>query len=131
MATSEHMSEARRRDCAERNEKLFKEVNERLNEVREPSLVLGFLCECVRSECDEEISLTASEYVLLRAKPTSFAVKPGHLDQDGEAVGRQTERYWVVEGLGGDEDAATHYEPRTRATRTSRLEQETNGRRPR
>jgi hypothetical protein len=94
---SDQTSEARQRDRASRNASLFREVKGRLEQVREPSLALAFLCECARGDCEEEISLTGSEYSLVRAKPRSFAVKPGHVDESIEAVARKTERHWIVE----------------------------------
>jgi hypothetical protein len=61
-----------------RNEVLFREVNERIEEVGEgldgrSHSVMIFVCECGRTDCLEKIELTWPQYEALRANPKHFA----------------------------------------------------------
>ena len=82
-----------------RNEALFREVNERIQDVNEElsgALEADFLCECGDAECTEPISLTPREYEEVRRDPTHFAVLPGHVVPDVEQVVAQNDRFAVV-----------------------------------
>jgi hypothetical protein len=83
------------------NESLFREVNERLKELGESFSVVAeqaeFICECGEAECTERVSLTLREYEAIRADPTRFLVRPGHIAPDIEIVIREDERHAVVE----------------------------------
>lgn len=65
-----------------RNEALFREVNERLEELGRRTGTadggLDFVCECADESCTERITLTLPEYEAVRADPRQFAVLPGH-----------------------------------------------------
>ncbi|HSP71817.1 MAG TPA: hypothetical protein VLN26_05560 [Gaiellaceae bacterium] len=65
-----------------RNEALFREVNERLEELgRRTGTAEGgvdFVCECADESCTERIQLSLREYEDVRADPRQFAVLPGH-----------------------------------------------------
>jgi hypothetical protein len=86
------------------NEAFFREVNERLEDIVEsvstPSALNDFICECAAADCTERIALTLEEYRQVRAKPTTFAVKPGHEVADAERVVLQNDRYALVEKEG-------------------------------
>ena len=82
------------------NEALFRQVNERVKDLnRSFSIVLErgeYLCECGDESCIERISLTPDEYEEIRAEPTHFAVKPGHVAPDVEEVIDARGEYEIV-----------------------------------
>lgn len=103
-------------DARERNEALFREVNERIEDVS-TALVsddepMEFLCECDDTECVEKISATPAEYEAVRAVATHFVVLPGHEDPSVEHVVQQTERFLVVEKEGEAAHEALEDDPR-------------------
>jgi hypothetical protein len=100
-----------------KNEALFRQVNERIEEVNE---VLGegepsdFLCECGDDSCTAPVSLTLQEYEQVRSDPTHFAIAHGHEVIDVERVIEQTDRYSVVEKFTGEaERIAIETDPRS------------------
>lgn len=86
-----------RKDRIARNEVLFREVNERIQELggNGTSAVLC-LCECGAVDCSAQLSLTAGEYSDLRKDPVAFAVLPGHVEPEVEYVVLETDRFTVV-----------------------------------
>jgi hypothetical protein len=105
-----------REDRLARNETLFREVNERIEDVRSPEEgQIDFLCECGVEECKDAISLTVTEYEQLRGDPTTFAVVPGHSIGDIEAVVSETERFHVVRKHPSEQDIARSTDPRSRS----------------
>jgi hypothetical protein len=105
------------RDPRERNEALFREVNERIEDVS-ATLVgdkpMEFLCECDDKECVEKVSATRAEYEAIRAVATHFVVLPGHEDPRVEHVVQKTERFLVVEKEGEVASEAQKDDPRSR-----------------
>ena len=89
-----------------RNEVLFRELNERLNELQETFDVFSeradFVCECGDVSCAEQITMSFGEYEQLRADPTLFAVKPGHEIGDVESVVEKRKGYDVVRKTAGE-----------------------------
>lgn len=90
------------RQQIERNERLFREVNERINELSEQLLdgggeLIEFFCECGRNFCSDRLQLTLAEYGAVRSDPTHFAVVPGHEIETLESVAERHEQYVVVE----------------------------------
>jgi hypothetical protein len=85
--TAEERSE-RRKDRLARNEALFREVNERVEEVGERAGLdmIDFICECGDADCTAAISLTESEYEQIRTDPVLFAILPGHAIPEIEDV---------------------------------------------
>jgi hypothetical protein len=89
--------------AAARNEALWREVNDRIEEVDETLRVLpdGDLlelhCECGDPGCDARISITPAEYHDVRSQPDTFAVAVGHEDEVIEHVVKRTDRYLVVD----------------------------------
>jgi hypothetical protein len=100
-----------------KNEALFRQVNERIEEVNEKlggAELSDFLCECGDDDCTTPISMTLEEYEAVRSVPTHFAIAPGHEVVDVEAVIRTGERYSVVEKFSGDaEPIAAETDPRS------------------
>lgn len=87
--------------AAARNEELFRNVNERIEDVsstvpRDES-AMEFLCECDRPGCYERVKATRAEYEAVRAVSTHFLVLPGHEDRRVEHVTHSTDRFFVVE----------------------------------
>jgi len=105
---------------AAKNQSLFREVNERVNEIGQypgsNSYTAAAICECANPECSEEISLTAEEYESLRAHSTCFAVAPSdeHVFADVERIVDKHENYWVVEKIEQAARVAEKLDPRTR-----------------
>src|SRR6266571_9512115 len=87
------------------NEAVFREVNERIQDVAE-SFELGdqplnLVCECGDPTCVQRITLTRAEYEAVRADPTHFAVYPGHEIPDVEAVVEKRNGYDVISKSAG------------------------------
>ena len=98
-----------------RNEVLFREVNERIDQVKaEQDERTEFLCECGREECAEPIALTSAEYDALRTDPTTFAVIPGHEIDEIEDVVHTSERFSIVRKHGDESAVARKTDPRSR-----------------
>ena len=90
MAMSQHDA---RRARAGKNESLFREVNERIedstqdfSEELEPTKMFDFLCECSHPDCIERIRMTHGEYEALRRVPTHFAIRSGHGINEVESI---------------------------------------------
>jgi|tagenome__1003787_1003787.scaffolds.fasta_scaffold20293641_2 hypothetical protein len=100
-----------------RHQSLFREVNERIDELVENFDLrdeLPILCECGTTDCNERIVLTQTEYDSLRLIPTHFAVLPGHDIPGVERVVEQNERFLIVEKFGESAKAAIRLDPRRR-----------------
>ena len=83
-----------------KNEAVFREVNERINDVTREDAA-EYLCECGNATCTETIQMTVAEYEGVRADPTHFAVLPGHEIPDVEDVVARNERFLVVRKKAG------------------------------
>jgi hypothetical protein len=103
-------------DAREQNEDLFRQVNERIEDVgtalARDDVPMEFLCECDDPDCVEKVSATRAEYEAIRAVATQFVVLPGHEDPDIEHVVQQTERFLVVEKEGQAAHDAEESDPR-------------------
>jgi hypothetical protein len=89
------------RERAEKNERLFRELNERIHEMASSLHAIGpphieFICECAREGCLDRIELTLEEYGVVRGDPAHFALVSGHELLDVETLVAQHERYTVV-----------------------------------
>jgi hypothetical protein len=100
-----------------RHQALFREVNERIEELAETFDLkheLTILCECGSSHCDERIALHEDDYEKLRRIPTHFAVRPGHEVRDVERVVERHDGFVVVEKFGESAKTAIRLDPRRR-----------------
>jgi hypothetical protein len=98
-----------------RNEALFREVNERIEEVKaSESGTVEFLCECGVETCIEVIKLAPNEYEALRSDPTTFAVLRGHEIEDIEIVVSERDHFLVVRKQGNEGETARKMDPRSR-----------------
>jgi hypothetical protein len=98
-----------------KNEALFREVNERIEDVAGEFRVPGeatFVCECGDASCTEMVSLTLTEYEHVRSRGTHFAILPGHQDATVERVVAETNRFAVVEKTGAAGHVADALDPR-------------------
>ncbi len=83
-----------------RNEILFREINERLDEMAVPwSKTTDYLCECSEMSCTKIVELTNEEYEHVRSHATVFVVIPGHERPEIEKVVEKQEGYLLVEKL--------------------------------
>jgi hypothetical protein len=98
-----------------RNEALFREVNERINDVAD---ALGrdksyeFLCECSDTGCAERITLTHDEYEQIRADGRRFVLAPGHARTNVEREVERADEHVVVEKTGEAGEVAARLDPR-------------------
>jgi hypothetical protein len=84
----------------EENEKLFREVNERVAEMHK-----GFqtgpdpewVCECGDESCFDKVAVSLADYQEIRARNDWFFIRPGHEKLDVERVVQQRDGYYVVE----------------------------------
>jgi hypothetical protein len=104
-----------RRSRAARNQSLFREVNERIEDLNESAFFSTFVCECLDESCSESVTMTLEEYEHVRADPNLFLVRPGHEASGIEQVREVTERYVLVSKLGAGAHVAAALDPRSRA----------------
>jgi hypothetical protein len=102
---------------AARNESLFREVNERIDEVasRLSPIFTEFMCECADDTCFVYVPLTSEEYSSVRKMgPVYFIVKPGHGQADIErVVGGEADRFEIVEKQDVAAEVAAELDPRS------------------
>jgi hypothetical protein len=90
------------------NEDLFRQVNERIDELAanhgDDSHVYEFFCECSDVACLERVRLSLSEYAHVREDPTRFVVVKGHVLEEIEHVIEPAEDHVLIEkdGVAGD-----------------------------
>ena len=101
---------------AGRNEALFREVNERIAELGtdgEPASSAGFVCECSREDCTEQIQVPLAVYQTVRADSRRFLLRPGHeIDGLEVVVVERSAGYVVVEKDGVAGRIADRTDPR-------------------
>jgi hypothetical protein len=100
------------------NEAVFREVNERIEQLAEAFDLEGeqldLVCECGNADCVERISMTHGEYESLRSESHQFAVFPGHEFPDVERVVDRRKGYDVVQKIkGAPERIAERTDPRS------------------
>ena len=112
--------DAARDERRARNEALFREVNERIEELSpdsadesEQEASIEFVCECSRADCTELIEVTRAEYEAVRSDPRRFIVVPGHEHTDTERVVERNSGFFVVEKLEHAAEIAVEHDPRS------------------
>jgi hypothetical protein len=103
-----------RRQRAAQNQSLFREVNERIEDLSVSASFAGFVCECLNTDCDEQVPLTIEEYEHVRSGSNKFIVLPGHHVPEVENVVESTPRYLIVSKLGKGAEVAAQLDPRRR-----------------
>ena len=102
------------------NESLFREVNDRIEELAifhdfGASSRLGLVCECPNLDCTASIELTVAEYEDVRFHADRFAIAPEHDVPQFEVIVARNGRYWTAEKTAkAAEVATTIYEPAER-----------------
>ena len=99
---------------AARNEVLFREANEKLEDKRNELDIGGltpFLCECGDPSCTELIVLRLEEYEHVRSRGNRFVVARDHQAQDA-ATAEEHDAYVVVEKSGIARSIAEEHDPR-------------------
>ena len=102
---------------AARNEEVFRQINERIDEGAEQHHVtstLPFHCECGDLTCTETIELDLSTYDRIAAHPLHFVVKPEHRIEEIERVVAHHESYCIVEKVGEARAEIEREHPRPR-----------------
>jgi hypothetical protein len=100
------------------NEAVFREVNERIENLAETfdltNEPLDLVCECGDANCVQRISMTRREYEELRSNPHHFAVYPDHDNPDVETIVAEAKGYMVVsKNRGKPEQIAEQTDPRS------------------
>lgn len=103
-----------RRERAAKNQSLFREVNERIEDLAGSWRLTSFICECADETCDKTCELSIEEYEKIRSEPNSFFVLPGHEISEVERITHSTDRYLVVAKLGIGAGVAERFDPRSR-----------------
>ena len=100
-----------------KNESLFREVNERIEEAARRAELLdmeaGFVCECAELSCTERLPITLVDYERARSDPTWFVVLPGHERPDVERIVHSLGGCLIVEKLGEAGREAEARDPRS------------------
>lgn len=93
-----------REDRITANEILFREVNERIDELTErmSALDLDYVCECGQPTCTGKIPLTHAQYEAVRSDGQRFVTLPGHQTTALERVVERHDGYQVVEKDDGE-----------------------------
>jgi hypothetical protein len=99
------------------NEAVFREVNERVEEIHRTlgtdTGTLEIICECGAVSCTERISVPIAEYERARSTPTHFLLMVGHEDPTVERMIENHETWILVEKEGTDvEEIAEATDPR-------------------
>jgi hypothetical protein len=99
------------------NESVFREVNERIEDLAETFELgdqpLNLVCECGDPTCVQRITIKRSEYEAVRSDPTLFVVHPGHEIPDVEEMVEERDGYDVIrKGEGEPAKVAEETDPR-------------------
>ena len=84
------------------NEAWSRSLNERRAQAAtiRADLHAGFRCECWDGNCAERIRLSENQWRAVRAEPNRFAVAPGHVAENFEAVITAHPDFWMIEKFG-------------------------------
>ena len=108
------------RETEARNQSLFRETNERIEQVGDRLEAEGlgrFVCECGNATCTQTIDLSRSEYEHVRAHASRFVVALNHENPEVESVVEQNSRFAVVEIYAGAASRiARESDPRSQQT---------------
>jgi hypothetical protein len=96
------------------NENVFREVNERLEQLGEEygDNAVEFVCECADPDCSAALSITVSAYEAVRNDARRFVIVPGHQREGVERVVEAHSHHLVVEKLGEAGEVAEDVDPR-------------------
>ena len=96
-----------------RNESIFREINERAEEIGTAlDGPTDFLCECSRTDCTERMDVPLDVYEQVRARSRHFLVLPGHERLEYERVVDQGSGWLIVTKIGVAGEVAEEEDPR-------------------
>jgi hypothetical protein len=99
-----------------RNEVLFRNVNEQIEEIAAPqgqdAHIFEFVCECSNIDCTLRLPMTLAVYEEVRSDPTRFLVAPGHELPEIETVVARAKGYQIVTKLGEAAELVRERDPR-------------------
>ena len=99
------MTDQRTKKVAQ-NQAMFREVNERIEDINEAlgemSGEFVVVCECADPLCAEQIALSREAYERTRSNSAQFIIKPGHEAADIEEIIATEAEYVVVEKHEGE-----------------------------
>jgi hypothetical protein len=101
-----------RRVLTATHQSVFREVNERSEDIRASASFEEFVCECTVDDCSETVAMTVEEYERIRQDSGLFFVLCGHEVAELEEVVEATGRYVVVRKLGAGKPVAARLDPR-------------------
>ncbi|MFL5982293.1 MAG: hypothetical protein ACJ74R_11345 [Gaiellaceae bacterium] len=104
---------------AARNQALFRAVNNELaslDQASEPAASVAIACECADARCVEVLHIGRDEYAEVRRNPRHFAVLPGHVYPNIEAVVKSSDTHVVVEKFAEAGEVAENLDPTTETT---------------
>jgi hypothetical protein len=100
-----------------KNEALFREVNERIEQLAEQRGSgddhFNFVCECSHADCASQLELSRRAYEQVRAHPARFVVAEGHEIIEVDKVMDTLGSYVIVEKIEAAELVARATDPRT------------------
>jgi hypothetical protein len=81
------------------NEKLFREVNERVADLQDNFSAPDpeWVCECGDGTCFAKVAVPTEDYQQIRAHGDWFLITPGHEKADIERIVRRSAEFVVVE----------------------------------
>ena len=82
------------------NQAWARTTNEHLARWRRSDGEASFRCECWQNDCGAELSLSAADWDMARAKPNRFAVAPHHVAEGVETVILIRPNFWLLEKFG-------------------------------
>ncbi len=103
---------------AARNEAIFRDANERIEELRRELDIDGlvpYLCECEEPACTQALRLSPEEYEEVRSNPRTFLVAPHHDPGGAARIVEQHAAYWVAAKEGTAGEIAEELDPRAEA----------------
>ena len=100
------------------NEALFREVNERIEDLNQALGTMtdefDIVCECGDETCSDRIRVPVSVYERVRSDPKQFLLELGHDDPTVERVIEHLDGFVIVEKEGVDvEEVAEKTDPRS------------------
>jgi hypothetical protein len=98
-----------------KNESVFREVNEQIEELAEEldARSVEFVCECTDPACTERVTASLNAYEAVRSHSDRFLLLPGHERPELERVVEEHDHYLVVEKLGEAGAIAEETDPRS------------------
>ena len=100
------------------NEAVFREVNERVQEIHQKlgtdAETMAIICECGAVSCTERITVPVRDYERARSNPLHFLLQVGHEDPLVERMIENHETFVIVEKEGMEvEKVAEATDPRS------------------